>query len=72
MIQWRRRDSNSQPLPCKGSALPIELRPHKRESSTSDHFVKFQNDRYFELETKLKSGRARIRIWDLVVISDAL
>jgi hypothetical protein len=24
---WRRRESNSQPLPCKGSALPIELRP---------------------------------------------
>jgi hypothetical protein len=25
--QWRRRGSNPQPLPCKGSALPIELRP---------------------------------------------
>ena len=24
---WRRRGSNPQPLPCKGSALPIELRP---------------------------------------------
>ena len=24
---WRRRDSNPQPLPCKGSALPVELRP---------------------------------------------
>ncbi len=25
--QWRRPGSNRQPLPCKGSALPIELRP---------------------------------------------
>ncbi len=24
---WRRRESNSQPPPCKGGALPIELRP---------------------------------------------
>lgn len=24
---WRRPGSNRQPLPCKGSALPIELRP---------------------------------------------
>lgn len=24
---WRWRDSNSQPLPCKGSTLPIELHP---------------------------------------------
>ena len=24
---WRRSGSNRQPLPCKGSALPIELRP---------------------------------------------
>ena len=28
-IEWRRRGSNPQPLPCKGSALPIELRPRK-------------------------------------------
>jgi hypothetical protein len=27
LTQWRRRGSNPQPLPCKGSALPIELRP---------------------------------------------
>ncbi len=27
LFKWRRRDSNPQPLPCKGSALPIELRP---------------------------------------------
>jgi hypothetical protein len=26
-VWWRRRDSNPQPLPCKGSALPVELRP---------------------------------------------
>ena len=25
--KWRRRESNSQPPPCKGGALPIELRP---------------------------------------------
>ena len=24
---WRRRESNPQPPPCKGGALPIELRP---------------------------------------------
>jgi len=24
---WRRSGSNRQPLPCKGSALPVELRP---------------------------------------------
>lgn len=28
--QWRRSGSNRQPLPCKGSALPIELRPHRQ------------------------------------------
>lgn len=26
--RWRRRGSNPQPLACKASALPIELRPH--------------------------------------------
>ncbi len=26
--RWRRPDSNRRPLPCKGSALPTELRPH--------------------------------------------
>ena len=25
---WTRRDSNTLHLPCKGSALPIELRAH--------------------------------------------
>lgn len=24
---WRRRDLNPQPPPCKGGALPVELRP---------------------------------------------
>ena len=27
VYHWRRPGSNRQPLPCKGSALPIELRP---------------------------------------------
>ena len=27
MSWWRRRDSNPQPPPCKGGALPLELRP---------------------------------------------
>jgi hypothetical protein len=27
--QWRRRGSNPQPPPCKGGALPIELRPRR-------------------------------------------
>ena len=31
LFKWRRRGSNPQPLPCKGSALPIELRPHRGE-----------------------------------------
>ena len=26
--KWRRSGSNRQPLPCKGSALPVELHPH--------------------------------------------
>ena len=25
---WRRADLNRQPLACKASALPVELRPH--------------------------------------------
>ena len=25
---WSRRDSNPHPLPCKGSAQPVELQPH--------------------------------------------
>ncbi len=29
-VEWRRRDSNSRPLPCHGSALPTELRPRQR------------------------------------------
>ena len=28
--EWRRGESNSQPPPCKGGALPIELRPRCR------------------------------------------
>src|SRR5205823_2319269 len=34
MFEWRRRGSNPQPLPCKGSALPIELRPHGKKGHT--------------------------------------
>ena len=26
-FQWRRSGSNRQPPPCKGGALPVELRP---------------------------------------------
>ncbi len=29
---WRRRESNPQPPPCKGGALPIELRPQQGTS----------------------------------------
>ena len=29
--QWSERDSNSQPLACKASALPIELPPRDME-----------------------------------------
>jgi hypothetical protein len=34
-IQWRRGDSNAQPPPCKGGALPIELRPRAGAISAS-------------------------------------
>ena len=38
---WRRRESNPQPPPCKGGALPIELRPRRairtRSSTWSPH-----------------------------------
>ena len=27
LVGWRRRDLNPQPPPCKGGALPVELRP---------------------------------------------
>src|SRR4029453_10906234 len=27
--RWRRRDLNPQPPPCKGGALPVELRPRQ-------------------------------------------
>lgn len=27
VAEWRRRDLNPQPPPCKGGALPVELRP---------------------------------------------
>src|SRR5262249_54578658 len=30
---WRRRDSNPQPPPCKGGALPVELRPRLQAGS---------------------------------------
>src|SRR6266478_1323713 len=29
--QWSRGESNPRPLECDSSALPIELRPHRRE-----------------------------------------
>lgn len=32
---WRRSGSNRQPLPCKGSALPVELRPRITADSPS-------------------------------------
>ena len=32
---WRRRESNSQPPPCKGGALPIELRPRVTGSASA-------------------------------------
>jgi hypothetical protein len=31
---WRRRESNPQPPPCKGGALPIELRPPTERDDT--------------------------------------
>src|SRR3954454_10669946 len=31
--EWRRGDLNSQPPPCKGGALPVELRPRGRRES---------------------------------------
>jgi hypothetical protein len=33
--KWRRRDSNPQPPPCKGGALPVELRPRLRTRRTA-------------------------------------
>src|SRR5437016_12633445 len=29
--EWSRRESNPRPLECHSSALPTELRPHRRE-----------------------------------------
>src|SRR5438132_11941435 len=31
--EWSRRESNPRPLECHSSALPTELRPHRREKS---------------------------------------
>src|SRR6058998_2206823 len=31
MAEWSRAGSNRQPLECHSSALPTELRPHRRE-----------------------------------------
>src|SRR5262245_5412260 len=42
-LKWRRPGSNRQPPPCKGGALPIELRPRdRRRSSTFER----QRDRF--------------------------
>jgi hypothetical protein len=71
-MQWRRRGSNPQPLPCKGSALPIELRPRgrgNREQVTGDRLLLSPVSC---LLSPLQSGRYKIRTCDLVVISDAL
>ena len=34
-IEWSRGESNPRPLQCECSALPTELRPHRRESERS-------------------------------------
>ena len=59
--KWRRSGSNRQPPPCKGGALPIELRPHFENGSAGGR-----------IELRAFSGRTWIRTKDLVVISDAL
>src|SRR5277367_1731069 len=52
--EWRRRGSNPQPLPCKGSALPIELRP--RIAGKLLAAGKLVGARRFELRTSSLSG----------------
>jgi hypothetical protein len=40
---WRRPGSNRQPSACKADALPVELRPPKRE--VPNHKIQISNDR---------------------------
>src|SRR5262249_40846870 len=46
--QWRRPGSNRQPLACKASALPVELRPpqdrlHQIASAPEGHFIEYKS-----------------------------
>ena len=72
MVKWTRSGSNRQPPPCKGGALPIELRARMSTNTTlSQATVEPEGGGCPEL-VGVPSGRTKIRTWDLIVISDAL
>lgn len=83
LLGWRRPGSNRQPLPCKSSALPVELRPpytrHSRPHANDSRVfsrAKFASRAVSPTRSPNnnppRSGRTWIRTKDLVVISDAL
>src|SRR5881392_3052333 len=39
MAEWSRRESNPRPLECHSSALPTELRPHRREDGRRRFYI---------------------------------
>ena len=80
-VKWRRPGSNRQPPACKAGALPVELRPQNSQnvklfqaSKPLGRLFAILNQKFAKRKNRdsNRSGRARIRTWDLVVISDAL
>src|ERR1051326_1279202 len=52
MDKWSRRESNPRPLECHSSALPTELRPHRRETGGEARIYR----KGFERSTRLVHG----------------
>jgi hypothetical protein len=82
--KWRRPGSNRQPPPCKGGALPVELRP--RMGSLLDRICErwtakiaeqcCQSRKGVMIKSKRsqreQNGRTGTRTWDLSFIRAAL
>ena len=57
LLWWRRLDSNQQPLPCKGSALPLSYAPSNYSTKDNKYFNSFLGD--FDNPSNFSSSPSR-------------
>ena len=60
-IWWARRDSNPQPLPCKGSRLPLTYVPEKSFQRSALSSTLFLFDEWFMLREGTEAVKASIQ-----------